>query len=279
MDAAARPGLRAPRLLLPALGPVRLVPGRDPELRPGVRARRRPGGVAPRGRALRPPAPPPGRSAGLPLGRRARVGTPSVRRGAAGAVRPRRPRRRGRPGRARPRGGHAAPHVARAHPHGLGPADRDDRARADPPGRLHRHPDRARVPERLRRAHRAGLGHRGAQGRRGLVAAGAGRVARRRPGPARAGARRGVRGGGLLPRPGRRGLPAPWHRPAGLPVDAQRPRAARLDPPLARHPAAPRRRLAAWGSSGPTSPRTACCPRARGCRPCACSRTRRRPPS
>ena len=108
----------------------------------------------------------------------------------------------------------AAPHVARAHPHGVGPADRDDRARADPAGRLHRHPHRARLPERLRRAHRARLGHRGPEGRRRLVAAGAGRVARRRPGPARARARRGVRGRGLLPRPRRRGLPCAWASPS-----------------------------------------------------------------
>ena len=60
-----------------------------------------------------------------------------------------------------------------------------------------------------------------------------------------------------------------------LHLDHERARPARLGPPLARGPALRPGRARSSGASGPTTRPTGCCPRPRGCRPCACSPTRR----
>ena len=83
-----------------------------------------------------------------------------------------------------------------------------------------------------------------------------------------------LRGRGLLPRPADGGhrAHAAAHR---LHLDHERARPARVGPPLARGPALRPGRARSSGASGPTTRPTGCCPRPRGCRPCACSPTRR----
>ena len=275
VGAAARGPLRAPRRLLHPRRRGRLV---RPRARRALRARPaagpRPRRLDPRRRALR--ALPALRRAPARhrLGRRAGLRHAPVRRPArpaGGHGLAHRPRAAGRAGGGR---GRAPPHRARAAAAGLLAPVRAPLDRRGAPGGVRRRRRRAGLPEGHDRARRprdraADAARRRRLGRR-LARAAVARVGRRDP-PA---ARPRLRGRGLLPRAADGGHRA--HAAAQrLHLDHERARPARLGPPLARGPALRPGRARSSGASGPTTRPTGCCPRPRGCRPCASSPTRR----